>query len=393
MSLASDICLVTGACGFLGERIVRLLLEEERELAEIRLLDRNVRLNFVQSLEASGYQTKVSVFEGDIRDSALLKRACHGATLVIHTASIIDVLGAVDYSELHGVNVKGTQRLLEACIQENVASFIYTSSIEVAGPNPQGDPVINGNEDTPYPCRLKFPYSKTKQEAERLSLQANGEPLRGGGRLATCALRPMYIYGEGCRFTVGHMVRGIRNKDVLLRASRREATVNPVYVGNVAYAHLHAARALRDPQRRAAVRGNFYFISDDTPPVSYSDFNHVVLEPLGFLIQERPVLPFPLLFLVAFILEVLQKLLRPFVRFTPHLNPQLLTMLNTPFTFSYRKAQRDMGYTPRYAWEESRKRTTDWLASVLPGERAKLGLQAAPDQFFHNISPPKTLCN
>ncbi|KAI1899734.1 hypothetical protein AGOR_G00064810 [Albula goreensis] len=351
MSPASDVCLVTGASGFLGERIVRLLLEEEQGFTEIRLFDKHARPGLVQSLEASANQTKVSMFEGDIRDSELLHRACRGASLVIHTASIIDVTGTVDYSELHGVNVKGTQLLLEACIQENVASFIYTSSIEVAGPNPQGDPVINGNEDTPYPSRLKFPYSKTKQEAEQLSLRAHGEALRNGGRLATCVLRPM---------------------DVLLRMSRREAYVNPVYVGNVALAHLSATRALRDPQRRLAVGGNFYFVSDDTPPISYSDFNHSVLSPLGFGIQERPFLPFPLLFFLSFLLEVLQTMLRPFLRFNPPLNRQLLTMVNTPFTFSYRKAQRDMGYTPQYGWEESRKRTTDWLASVLPGERERI---------------------
>ncbi|XP_035249228.1 3 beta-hydroxysteroid dehydrogenase/Delta 5--_4-isomerase-like [Anguilla anguilla] len=372
MSPASDVYLITGACGFLGERICRLLLEEEQGLAEIRLLDRNSKPELVQSLQASTSQTKVSMFEGDIRDSELLRRACRGVTLVIHTASIIDVFGAVDYSELYGVNVKGTQLLLEACIQESVASFVYTSSIEVAGPNPQGDPVINGDEDTPYPARLKFPYSRTKQEAEQLSLRAHGEPLCDGGRLATCILRPMYIYGDGCPFLLRNMAKSIRNGNVLLRTSRRDAKVNPAYVGNVALAHLRAAQALRDPERRAVVGGNFYFISDDTPPVSYSDFNHVLMSPLGFGIQEKLLLPYPLLFFLSFLMELLQWLLRPFLRYCPPLNRQLLILVNTPFTFSYRKAQKDIGYTPRYSWEESRMSTTDWLDSLLPQERERI---------------------
>ncbi|KAJ8350931.1 hypothetical protein SKAU_G00260610 [Synaphobranchus kaupii] len=367
-----DVYLITGACGFLGERISRLLLEEEPGLAEIRLFDKIARPELTQSLQASCSQTKVSMFEGDIRDSQLLRRACRGASLVIHTASIIDVHGAVEYSELHGVNVKGTQLLIEACIQESVGSLIYTSSIEVVGPNPQGDPVTNGDEDTLYAAHLKFPYSRTKQEAEQLSLRANGEALRNGGRLVTCVLRPMYIYGEGCRFLLRHMGNGIRNGDVLQRLSRPDATVNPVYVGNVAMAHLHAARALRDPDRRPLVGGNFYFVSDDTPPISYSDFNHAVMSPLGFTIQERPFLPYALLFLLSFLMELLQRLLRPFLQYNPPLNRQLLTMVNTPFTFTYRKAQKDIGYTPHYSWEESRKRTTDWLASRLPQEREQI---------------------
>ncbi|XP_034042822.1 3 beta-hydroxysteroid dehydrogenase/Delta 5--_4-isomerase [Thalassophryne amazonica] len=370
MSLRGDVCVVTGGCGFLGQRLIRLLLEEEKT-AEIRLLDKHVQPQIIQSLEGCRGDTKVVALEGDIRDSDFLRSACRGASVVFHIASIIDVQDSVEYSEIYGVNVRGTQLLLEASIQENVTSFIYTSTIEVMGPNPNGDPVINGNEDTDYKCSLKFAYSKTKKEAEQRTLQAHGEILPNGGQLATCALRPMYIYGEGCRFLLGHMRDGIQNRDVLLRMSVPEARVNPVYVGNVALAHLQAARSLKDLQRRSVVGGNVYFISDDTPPVSYSDFNHVVMSPLGLHIQDKPVLPLRLFYVICFIMEMLSMMLRPFMRVIPPVNRQLLTMLNTPFTFSYQKAKRHIGYLPRYTWEEARKRTTEWLASELPKERER----------------------
>ncbi|XP_047456114.1 hydroxy-delta-5-steroid dehydrogenase, 3 beta- and steroid delta-isomerase 1 isoform X1 [Mugil cephalus] len=371
MSLKGDVCVVTGACGFLGNRLVKLLLDEEK-LAEIRLLDKNMQPQLLQSLEDCRGDTKLSVYEGEIRDGDFVRRACRGASIVFHMASIIDVNEAVEHSEIYGVNVKGTQLLLEACLQENVVSFIYTSSIEVMGPNPRGEPIVNGTEDTVYDSTLKFTYSKTKREAEERSLQAHGEVLQNGGRLATCALRPMYIYGEGCRFLLGHMGDGIRNGDVLLRMSRPEALVNPVYVGNVAAAHLQAARSLKNPQKRNVIGGKFYFITDDTPPVSYSDFNHVVMSPLGFSIREKLPLPLSLLHVVCFLLETLCLMLRPFVRIVPPLNRQLLTMLNTPFSFSSEKAQRDLGYVPRYSWEEAKRRTVEWLASKLPAERERI---------------------
>lgn len=253
-----------------------------------------------------------------------------------------------------------------------MVSFIYTSTVEVMGPNPRGEPLVNGSEDTAYESTLKFTYSKTKKEAEQRTLQAHGELLQNGGRLATCALRPMYIYGEGCRFLLGHMGDGILNGNVLFRMSLPEARVNPVYVGNVAVAHLQAARALKDPQKRAAVGGRFYFVSDDTPPVSYSDFNHVLMSPLGFSVQEKLPVPLHLLYVICFFLELLCAALRPVVRVVPPLNRQLLTMLNTPFSFSYQGAQRDLGYNPRYTWEEARRRTTEWLASELPKERERI---------------------
>ncbi|KAF1382901.1 hypothetical protein PFLUV_G00148630 [Perca fluviatilis] len=371
MSLRGEVCVVTGASGFLGKRLVRLLLEEEK-MAEIRLLDKQVQPELLYSLEECRGNTKLSVFEGDIRDGDFLRKGCRGASIVFHMASIIDVYDSVEYSEIYGVNVKGTQLLLEACIQENVVSFIYTSTIEVMGPNSKGEPIINGSEDTVYNCTLKFAYSKTKKEAEHRTLQAHGDVLNNGGRLATCALRPMYIYGEGCRFLLGHMGDGIRNKGVLFRMSQPEAQVNPVYVGNVAAAHLQAARSLKDPQKRNAIGGKFYLISDDTPLGSYSDFNHVMMSPLGFNIQEKLMYPLRLLYVVCFLMEMLCMMVRPFVRIVPPLNRQLVTMLNTPFSFSYQKAKKDLGYVPRYTWEEARKRTIEWLASELPKERERI---------------------
>lgn len=42
--------MVTGACGFLGTRLVRLLLEEEK-MAEIRLMDKHIEPKVLHSLE------------------------------------------------------------------------------------------------------------------------------------------------------------------------------------------------------------------------------------------------------------------------------------------------------------------------------------------------------
>uniref|UniRef100_A0A8C8CSV7 3-beta hydroxysteroid dehydrogenase/isomerase domain-containing protein n=1 Tax=Oncorhynchus tshawytscha TaxID=74940 RepID=A0A8C8CSV7_ONCTS len=213
-----------------------------------------------QSLEEVRGDIVVSVFEGDIRDSELLRTACKGASEVYHTASLIDVIE-------------------KTYVQESMESFIYTSSIEVAGPNANGDPIINGDENTPYTCSIKFSLLQDQK-----------------GRMY-CTVPP----------------------------TRRPP-----------------APALQDPQWRGPIRGNFSYISDDTPPISYFDFNRVVLSPLGF-------------------------------RYPP-INRQLLNMLNMPFSFTYRTSQRDMGYVPRYSWEEVRKWTMDWLASQLPKER-KLQLQ------------------
>lgn len=50
MALKGDVCVVTGASGFLGKRLIRVLLEEE-SMYEIRLVDKEIQLQLIQSLK------------------------------------------------------------------------------------------------------------------------------------------------------------------------------------------------------------------------------------------------------------------------------------------------------------------------------------------------------
>lgn len=247
----------------------------------------------------------------------------------------------------------------------------------MAGPNCKGDPIFNGDEDTAYESVSKFPYAQSKRLAEDSVLKADGQVLKDGGMLMTCALRPMYIFGEGCPFLQGHLDKCLLNKNVYLRFSRKEALVNPVYVGNIAWAHVQAAKALRVPQKAKHIRGQFYYISDDTPHVSYADLNYELTKDLGFGIEPRLPMPLTMLYYFSLLLEIVSFLLRPFVRYIPSTNRHLVTLLNTPFTFSYRKAQKDFGYVPRYTWEEAKQRTSQWIASIVPQRRVCLKITAA----------------
>ncbi|KAG8536598.1 hypothetical protein GDO81_026030 [Engystomops pustulosus] len=244
--------------------------------------------------------------------------------------------------------------------------------MEVVGPNTRGDPIVDGHEDLVYDSKLGFCYGESKRQAEAAVLRANGRKLHNGGSLVTCSLRPTYIFGEGSQFLQLHLDQALQNGGVFHRISKKEALANPVYVGNVAWAHVLAARATRDPEAATRIAGNFYYICDDTPHMSYSDLNHVLGRELGLGVEARLPLPFPLLYFLASIMEMISFLLRPIFRFVPPMTRHLLILLNTTFTFSYKKAQRDMGYKPRYTWEEARRLTSTWMAAVLPQRKEEL---------------------
>ncbi|XP_078251984.1 3 beta-hydroxysteroid dehydrogenase type 7-like [Rhinoraja longicauda] len=134
-----------------------------------------------------------------------------------------------------------------------------------------------------------------------------------------------------------------------------------VYVGNVAWMHLLASRALRrDP---GLVGGEAYFCYDSSPERSHLDLNLELLGPAGVHVVglKRPVLPFGLVYLLALLLEALSFLLRPFFAFYPILNRFTLGAASTPFTVRTDKAERHLGYRPAYTWEEARDRTAGWL--------------------------------
>ncbi|KAM5256060.1 3 beta-hydroxysteroid dehydrogenase/Delta 5--_4-isomerase-like [Ctenodactylus gundi] len=367
-------CLVTGAGGFLGQRIVHLLVQEE-DLQEVRALDKSFKPETWENFSKLQTKTKVTMMEEDILDARCLRRACQGVSVVIHAAAVIDVTGATHRQTIIDANVKGTRLLLEACIQACVPIFIYTSTVAVAGPNSYNDIVQDGHEDEPRESTWSAPYPYSKLLAEKAVLAASGRSLKNGATLHTCALRPMYTYGEGSPVLTNTVNRALRNKGVL-KNTGWFSLVNPVYVGNVAWAHVLLARALRDPNKAPDVQGQFYYISDDTPHQSYDHLNYTLGKEWGLRPASSLNLPLSLTYYFAFLLEIVSFLLSPLYKYPPPLNRHLFTMSNSVYTFSYKKAQRDLGYEPLFSWQEAKKKTISWVGTLVEQHKATLKTKA-----------------
>ncbi len=152
--------LVTGASGFVGWHVARMLLERgQRVRALVRAASR------VRELE-------VEVVAGDLRDPESLRRAVAGCAVVYHVAADYR-LWARDARELYRSNVDGTRNLLEAARQEGVERVVYTSTVGCIGIPQSGV----GDERTP----VSFPemvgaYKRSKFLAEQVAL----ESARGG---------------------------------------------------------------------------------------------------------------------------------------------------------------------------------------------------------------------
>ncbi|CAI9560639.1 unnamed protein product, partial [Staurois parvus] len=155
-------------------------------------------------------RVKVKLICGDISSYDDVREVLSGSHLVIHTASLVDVWGRVPPSKITEVNVTGTENVLRACEEEGVQYLVYTSSMEVVGPNIHGDPFFRGNEDMEYKVYHNQAYPLSKSKAEKIVLEANGRKMKDGRTLYTCSLRPTGIYGEGHMLMKEFYEQGLR---------------------------------------------------------------------------------------------------------------------------------------------------------------------------------------
>ncbi|XP_035263043.1 3 beta-hydroxysteroid dehydrogenase type 7-like [Anguilla anguilla] len=357
-----QIYLVTGGCGFLGQHLLRVLLEKEDNVREIRLFDKYANRSL---RDYSTARVKVVVTQGDITDYSSVLAAAQGVDLVIHTASLVDVWHRVPEKAIHAVNVQGTVNVINACVETGIQYLVYTSSMEVVGPNVKGDSFVRGNEETVYNVCHEMPYPKSKAEAEKLVLDANGKKVNGGASLYTCALRPTGIYGEQHQLMRDFYQMGVRTGGWVIRGVPSNTEHGRVYAGNVAWMHLLAARSLQD--RPHVMGGEVYFCYDDSPYKSYEDFNMQFLSRFNF---REVKLPLWLLWVVAWLNDLLHCLLKPVCSYTPLLNRYTLAVACTSFTISSDKAWRHFQYRPLYDWDQARARTQSWV-NTFPDSSAK----------------------
>ena len=148
--------LITGATGFLGNNIIRGLLEDGHEIiAAIR----------VSSDPRPLASLKVETTNLDLRDSSQINLVVDAVDLVIHTAAMIHI-GWKKLDTSRAVNVESTRILAEACRRKNVR-LIYVSTVDTLAVSDGDAPRTEENVD---PIKLGSAYITSKREAERVVL-------------------------------------------------------------------------------------------------------------------------------------------------------------------------------------------------------------------------------
>jgi nucleoside-diphosphate-sugar epimerase len=163
--------LVTGASGFIGRHLVKVLLEAGHSV------DALVR----SSSNRDGLEGARPVV-GDILDPSSLAKAVENAEVVFHLASLLKMPWAPAFQT---VNTEGTRNLAQAvAARTSPPVLVVVSSLAAAGPSLPDDPRDEGRP--PQPISI---YGRVKLDAEQAALV----------EAPVSIVRPPMVFGEGDR--------------------------------------------------------------------------------------------------------------------------------------------------------------------------------------------------
>lgn len=250
--------LVTGAPGFIGAHVTKMLLEQGRD---VRAMARpGEDLGNLKGLD-------LDICHGDLLDEKSLRSALEGVTHIFHLAAIY-ALWLPRPEAMYEVNVEGTRRFLSLAMESGqIERVVYTSSIAAVGVKP-GEELAD--ERTPFNQWEADDYIRSKYIAE---LEVR-ELIRQG--LPAVIVNPALPVGPGDR---GPTPTGAVIRDTILGRypGYFKGGINFIDVEDVARGHL-----LAEDKGRV---GESYLLSNTN--CSIMDFLDLVSEVIGKKLPRR----------------------------------------------------------------------------------------------------------
>ena len=190
------IYIVTGASGFLGNNIIRML--EHDDNAEVRAFVLNGES--ISSLN----NLKCSIYYGDVTKADTLNSIFDGSgdaeIFVIHCAAVVYIKSKYN-SRVYDVNVNGTKNIVDKVLEYN-AKLIYVSSVHAIPEKSDGD--LISEVSIFNPDDVVGLYAKTKAEAARYVMDS----VKDKG-LNACIVHPSGILGP-YDFSNSHLTALVR---------------------------------------------------------------------------------------------------------------------------------------------------------------------------------------
>lgn len=147
----TDTYLITGGAGFLGINLVRYLLERGHKVVSLDIAD----FDYPE-------RSQITEIKGDIRDRTKVDEAMQGVDIVIHTAAALPLYSEQD---IMTTDLDGTRNVIDSAYTNGAKRFIHVSSTAVYG-IPDHHPLREDDK-----LDGVGPYGKAKIMAEEVCLE------------------------------------------------------------------------------------------------------------------------------------------------------------------------------------------------------------------------------
>lgn len=309
---------VTGAAGFIGSAVCRLLAAAGASVVGIEVVPEHE-----ERLRAAGVEPRIA----DVSNRSSIAKALEDAELVVHTAACVREWGTME--EFMRVNVEGTANVLDAAESAGAERVVHVSSVVVYGYEDE-----RHQDESAFRRNVGVPYIDTKSASDGIA-----------ARRGAVTVRPGDVYGPGSMPWLVRPVELMASRQLLL-PGRGDGTMLPAYIDGLAESILLALRR-GTPGRAYAVW--------DGQGIAFSQYYRLLAEALD--LREPRKLPKPLLFAAAGAAEAVARLRGKPPAFGRH----GVTFLDRRGTASNQRARDELGWSPGVELPEGIRRSAEWI--------------------------------
>ena len=326
---------VTGATGFIGTKLMQLLLREGFSVRGFYHRTQPDRSNYAEHDPGD----RLEFIQGDITSVESLRNAMSGCRYAFHLAGFARNW-ARDLSIFTKINIDGMRNVFQVAKEQNNERIVWTSSIVTFGPS---EPGTTADETSSRISERYFTeYEKTKVIAEKEALQwaADGLPL--------VIVNPTRVFGPGPQID-GNALAGMINDYItgklFVTLNFGTDIGNYVFIDDVAMGHYLAMLKGQIGER--------YILGGEN--ASLRQFYTYVEEVSGIKRRGLPIFtPGAMMFSSMFVFWA--KLTGGF----PRISPGWVRTFATDWCHSCDKAKTELGYDP-IPLKEAIQRTYNWL--------------------------------
>ena len=373
------VCVVTGGTGFVGQRLVEMLVERGAEKV--------ISFDIVPPRkDVFWIHPKIEYVVGDVSDKDAVMRVCEGADCVYHVAAIV---GPFHPRDLYfRVNYQGTINVLEACRQNKVPRLVMSSSPSTRFDGSDVDGLTEEDmPKLPLPRYLQI-YAETKALGEMAVREACSDDLM------TIAVAPHQVYGPRDNLFLPNVLEAAGNGSLRIFSSPSTgygmSKVCFTHVDNYCHGLILGGQAL---YKNSPALGKFYIVTDGATHPSKEGFTYFwksvdeAVVGMGFTsLWSKFKLPTWFLYPVAYICEIISWLLGRKLKLMTF-NVRMLTMHRW---FNISAAERDLHYQPIIPFQQGWTDAAVWfrenwlptfhrsrgIAGIASQSQAKIDIQA-----------------